>query len=140
MSAMSRPSVSLLALLVCVVTGLGLFTMQPHAQSSSRAVKHVVVFKYKPEATPAQIQQVTDAFRALATKIPGITGFEDGVNNSPEGLNQGFTHVYVLTFTDAAARDAYLPHPDHKAFGALLGKSGIFAGAFVVDYAPNVVK
>jgi hypothetical protein len=27
-------------------------------------------------------------------------------------------------------------HPAHKAFGALLGSSGVFEGAFVVDYAP----
>ena len=35
-------------------------------------------------ATAAQIQQVTDAFRALQTSIPGILSFEQGVNNSPE--------------------------------------------------------
>jgi Stress responsive A/B Barrel Domain/FKBP-type peptidyl-prolyl cis-trans isomerase len=104
----------------------------------TQAVRHVVIFKYTPEATAAQIQVITDAFRALTTTIPGIVAFEHGVNNSPERLNQGFTHVYMLTFKDAAARDAYLPHPEHKKFGELLGKSGIFVGAFVVDYAPNL--
>jgi Stress responsive A/B Barrel Domain len=97
-------------------------------------VRHIVVFKYKPEATPDQIRQVTEAFRDLQKKIPGITGFEDGVNNSPEGKNLGFTHVYMLTFEDAAARDRYLPHPEHARFGQLLGKLGIVADVFVVDY------
>ena len=110
---------------------------QAPAQPTAQPVRHVVVFKYTPEATPAQIQQVTDAFRALATTIPGITAFEDGVNNSPEGKHLGFTHVYTVTFKDAAARDAYLPHPEHKKFGQLLGKSGIFVDAFVVDYTPT---
>ena len=87
-----------------------------------------------------QIAQVTEAFRVLARSVPGITDFEDGVNNSPEGKNQGFTHVYVLTFENAAARDAYLPHPEHKKFGQVLGKSGIFVDAFVVDYVPHVTK
>ena len=100
-------------------------------------VRHVVVFKYKADATEAQIQKVTDAFRALQHEIPGIVAFEHGVNNSPEGLNQGFTHVYLLTFEDAAARDAYLPHPAHKRFGQVLRDSGIFEGAFVVDYVPR---
>ena len=86
--------------------------------------------------TPEQIRQVTDAFRDLRKKIPGITAFEDGVNNSPEGKNLGFTHVYMLTFEDAAARDAYLPHPEHAKFGQLLGQLGVVADAFVVDYAP----
>lgn len=106
----------------------------PTPTTESEMVRHVVVFKYKPEATEAQIQKITDAFRNLKDEIPGIVSFEHGINNSPEGLNQDFTHVYLLTFEDAAARDAYLPHPKHDAFGKLLGESGIFAGAFVVDY------
>jgi len=105
------------------------------ASVQKQPVRHFVVFKYKPEATPDQIRQVTEAFRALQKKIPGITGFEDGVNNSPEGKNLGFTHVYMLTFEDVAARDKYLPHPEHAKFGQLLGKLGIVADVFVVDYA-----
>ena len=66
-----------------------------------------------------------------------MLAFEHGVNNSPENLNQGFTHVYQLTFVNAAARDTYLPHPAHKAFGALLGTLGVLDAAFVVDYAPT---
>jgi hypothetical protein len=119
---------------------LGPLVMQMTAQTPSRAVRHVVVFKYTPEATPAQIQQVTDAFRRLATTIPGITGFEDGVNNSPEGKNQGFTHVYLMTFENEAARDTYLPHPEHRAFGQFLRSTGIFVDAFVVDYVPTTTR
>ena len=104
------------------------------AQPANEAVRHVVVFKYKEGATDAQIKEITDAFRALKDKIPGIIGFEHGVNNSPEGLNQGFTHVYLMTFENEEARDVYLPHPEHDAFGALLRGSGIFEGAYVVDY------
>jgi hypothetical protein len=40
----------------------------------------------------------------------------------------------MLTFTDAQARDAYLPHPEHKKFGETLRASGIFEDVFVVDY------
>lgn len=101
------------------------------------AVRHVVVFRYKADASAEKIQRITDAFAALQGQIPGILAFEHGVNNSPEQLNQGFTHVYQLTFTNAAARDAYLVHPAHKAFGALLGGSGVFDAAFVVDYTPS---
>jgi hypothetical protein len=97
-------------------------------------VRHIVVFKYKSTATEAQIQQVTDAFRALKDKIPGIVAFEHGRNVSPEGKDLGFSHVYMLTFSDAQARDAYLPHPEHKKFGETLRGSGIFEDVFVVDY------
>jgi hypothetical protein len=101
---------------------------------ASAKVRHIVVFKYKSTATPAQIEEVTAAFRALKTKIPGILSFETGVNNSPEKLNKGFTHVYLLTFENAAARNAYLPHPEHKKFGELLGRLGVLEEPFVVDF------
>ena len=100
-------------------------------------VRHVVVFKYKQGATEEQIRQVTNAFRDLKNTIPGIVSFEYGVNSSPEAKNHGFTHVYLLTFVDAKARDTYLPHPEHKKFGALLAKLGILEDVFVIDYAPK---
>jgi hypothetical protein len=107
------------------------------AQTPDAPVRHVVIFKYKPAATPAQIAEVTKAFRGLQQAIPGIIGFEDGVNNSPEKKNLGFTHVYMLTFENLAARDTYLPHPKHKEFIQLLGKLGVLDDAFVVDYVPT---
>lgn len=102
--------------------------------SKKGEVRHIVVFKYKASATPDQIKEISTAFEALKDKIPGIVSYEHGVNNSPENLNKGFTHVYQLTFKNVAARDAYLPHPEHKKFGALLGRLGILEEPFVVDY------
>lgn len=114
---------------IATVATLAAFTV-----SIKGEVRHIVVFKYKTSATPEQINEVTEAFKALKEKIPGIVSFEHGVNNSPENLNKGFTHVYLLTFKNAAARDAYLPHPEHKNFGALLGRLGVLEEPFVVDY------
>jgi hypothetical protein len=127
-----RTIVTLLAIFsvsTAFLTALGPQSVQP--------VRHVVVFKYRSGATAAQIQQVTDEFRALRNRIPGITAFEHGVNHSPEGKNLGFTHVYMLTFVDAKARDAYLPHPEHRKFGELLSKLAVLEDAFVVDYTPD---
>jgi len=119
--------------LLTILSSILLTPMTSSAQKSA-PVRHVVVFKYKKDAGTDKIAQVTRAFRELRTKIPGITAFEDGVNNSPEGKNLGFTHVYLLTFESVAARDAYLPHPEHKKFGDLLGKLAVLEDAFVVDY------
>jgi len=129
------------AMMMTLVLGL-LLTTAPSLGAQAAAppagtLRHIVVFKYKPGATEDQIKQVTDAFVALKTKIPGIVSIEHGVNNSPEKRNLGFTHVYQVTFTNAAARDAYLPHPAHKEFGALLGKLGVLEDVFVVDYTPE---
>jgi hypothetical protein len=102
------------------------------------AVRHIVIFKFRPDATESQINQLTQEFLSLKNKIPGIVDIEYGVNNSPEGLNRGFTHIYLLTLENAAARDAYLPHPEHQKFGELVGQLGILDEVFVVDYVNSV--
>jgi hypothetical protein len=84
-------------------------------------LRHVVLFGFKETSTPADVQGVIDAFKALPSQINEIKGFEWGTNSSPEGLNQGLTHAFTLTFHSDADRDAYLPHPAHKAFGGIVG-------------------
>lgn len=86
-----------------------------------KLLRHVVLFKFKDGTAEADIKKVEEAFRALPTKIKEIHGFEFGINNSPEGLDQGFTHCFFLSFKTEADRAVYLPHPDHKAFGQILG-------------------
>ena len=122
------------AIALCLLVPI---VMTTSSFAQKQPVRHIVVFKYKAGATEAQIKQVTDAFRELRKRIPGITDFETGVNDSPEKKNLGFTHVYLLTFESAAARDAYLPHPEHQKFGKLLGSLGVLEDAFVVDYSPS---
>lgn len=95
-------------------------------------LRHVVLFKFKEDADAAAIRKVEEAFAALPGKIPEIRDFEWGTNNSPEGLDKGFTHCFILTFDSEEDRAVYLPHPDHKAFGALLGD--ILDDVTVVDY------
>lgn len=104
-------------------------------QENDTRVRHVVVFKYKDTVPPEQVNEITKVFLDLPDKIPGIECMEWGTNISPENLNKGLTHCYLLTFKDAAARDAYLPHPEHKAFGKLL--SGKLEDVFVIDYTPQ---
>jgi len=84
-------------------------------------VRHVVLFKFKEGTTAAQQKTIEDAFRELPSKIHEVAGFEWGTNISPENLDQGFTHCFLVTFNDTKGRDAYLPHPAHKAFGKVLG-------------------
>jgi len=54
------------------------------------------------------------ALAALREKIPGLLDFSGGPYASPEGINQGFTHGFVMTFADTASRNAYLSHPEHE--------------------------
>ena len=77
-------------------------------------IKHIVLLKFKEGTSAEQINQLFDELLDMTETIPAIEDYVSGANCSPEGLNQGYTHGLVMTFTDAAARDAYLPHPDHE--------------------------
>lgn len=121
-----------LFLLTALIALIGFASTAPAEDAGKGKLRHVVAFKFKPDATPAQIKEVEDAFRALKTKIPQIASLEWGTNCSPEKHDKGFTHCWILTFNSAADRDAYLPHPAHKAFGKSLGP--VLEDAFVVDF------
>jgi hypothetical protein len=82
-------------------------------------LRHVVMFRWKPETGAEKIKEIEDAFRALPAKIPQVAGFEWGTDVSPQSFNQGFTHCFVVSFATEADRDAYATHPDHMAFLAL---------------------
>jgi hypothetical protein len=99
-----------------------LMTSMTIAQSNNKpaVLRHVVMFGWKSGTDQAHIDKVVKAFGKLQSKIPLIKDFEWGVNNSPEKLNQGLTHCFFVTFNSEADRDAYLIHPDHQAFVALL--------------------
>jgi hypothetical protein len=116
---------------------VGLLAVAFAAESAGRTLKrgalvHMVAFKFKPEATQDQIKNVEDAFGALKKKIPQIVSFEWGTNVSPEKLDKGFTHGFILTFKDDKDRDLYLKHPDHQAFAQLVGP--VLGDVFVVDF------
>lgn len=78
-------------------------------------MRHVLLIRFKPECSASDIESLFAHFHRLSNEIAGLCAVECGVNESPEGLDKGYTHAVLMTFDDAAARDAYLPHPAHEA-------------------------
>jgi len=111
-----------------------LLTKNTMAKKDSK-LRHVVLFSFKDEASKEDIRQVEEAFSALPRKIPQIKDYEWGINNSPEGLNDGLTHCFLVTFESEEDRAIYLPHPAHQAFVKILQPH--LERAVVVDYWAN---
>lgn len=78
-------------------------------------LRHVVLFGFG-NAAPSAIAEVICRFVQLKALVPGVIDFEWGENSSPEGLDRGHSHAFLLTFASVEARDAYLVHPHHIAF------------------------
>jgi hypothetical protein len=113
--------------LFMMITGLA------YGQSSSGELRHVVIFKFKETGSKAAVDSVVSSFMGLARKIPVIKSMEWGLNGSPENFHQGFTHCFVLTFSNKNDRDeVYQKHPAHMEFQKVLGPH--MEKVFVVDY------
>ncbi len=105
---------------------------QSQMEEPQKLLRHVVLFQFTDSATEEIVTQIEQAFAALPEKIPAIHSFEWGVNNSPEGLDKGLTHCFLVTFLSEQDRETYLPHPDHQAFVKLVGP--YVKDVTVVDY------
>ena len=109
-----------------VVSTLSLFTLATIAMQDShsaegaaakgKVLRHLVLYKFRDDVKPAQLQEVIDTFAGLPKQIDTIIGFEHGPNVSPEGKSDGLTYAFAVTFRDEAGRDAYLKHPAHDNY------------------------
>lgn len=106
-------------LLILLTMSTTLFA-QTETSQQGKQLRHVVLFSFKKTSSESDVKKVEDAFRALPSKIREIKAFEWGLNNSPENLNQEFTHCFLVTFASEADRAIYLPHPAHQAFVEVL--------------------
>ena len=77
--------------------------------------RHFGVFQFKTEISDEKIKVCFDALESMVGKIPGLIDIEHGPYQSDEGLNEDFTHGFIMTFDSPESRDAYLPHPIHEA-------------------------
>ena len=101
-------------------------------KEKDKVLRHAVFFKFKDDTSKDDIEKVVAAFDELPKKIDTIKDYQAGTNISKLGFNDGLTHCFLLTFADEEGRAKYLPHPDHKAFGAALGPH--LDKVFVMDY------
>ena len=121
-------------ILLTLLFSLFISGMVTNARAADK-LQHVVCFKFKGTATSEDISKVEHAFEALKQKIPQVVTLEWGTNVSKEHRDKGFTHCFIVTFKSEKDRDTYLEHPDHKAFGKIVGP--VLADVFVIDFWPK---
>mgnify|MGYP000694554679 CR=1 FL=1 len=83
-------------------------------------VRHYGVFQFKTEITQEQIDECFREMVGMVGQIPGLLSMEHGPYESSEGLNDGYTHGFIMTFASPQARDEYLPHPIHEEVKAIV--------------------
>ncbi|CAK7224495.1 hypothetical protein SBRCBS47491_005571 [Sporothrix bragantina] len=103
-------------------------------------IVHTVLFQFKEGADPVSVKEACRHFLSLktaclstTTQQPYILSIKGGQDNSPEGLQGGVTHGFVVEFASAEDRDYYVKtDPAHQAFVKSL--DGLVTKAVVVDF------
>jgi hypothetical protein len=92
---------------------------------------HVVLFKFKPETTAAEIQQLAEGLGGLPHVIEEIREFRFGTDvlRSERSYDLGL----VSSFDDLEALQRYQVHPEHQKVVALV--KAITSSVVAVDFA-----
>ncbi|KAF1976009.1 dabb-domain-containing protein [Bimuria novae-zelandiae CBS 107.79] len=112
--------------------------------AASPSTTHIVLFKFHDNVTPGNLKDITLQMLGLeksclhpTTGAPYIKSITGGKGNSPEGLQEGLTHGYVVQFSSNEDRDYYVNQdPAHDAFKKTAGP--FIEKAVVFDFQDGV--
>ncbi|MFN8830719.1 MAG: Dabb family protein [Labrys sp. (in: a-proteobacteria)] len=98
-------------------------------------IRHIVLIRFRPEVSEAEIAAIFSDLAAIQAVLPGVRSITAGRSESPEQIERGYMHGFVVDFDDWAALAAYQSHPDHKAVGARIVANAVggLDGVLVFD-------
>ena len=80
-------------------------------------IKHMVLFRFRPETGEHMRARVLDGMRALPSRFPAMKRFALGENVSKR--DRTFTHAMTIEFDELEQLEAYLDAQDHESFVVL---------------------
>ncbi|KAJ9219107.1 hypothetical protein DTO271D3_5742 [Paecilomyces variotii] len=132
----------LLILAIASFTWLSPLSSSPPA--SATVVTHIVLFQFQKTASAESIKDVLTRLAALkdqcihpSTQKPYILSLKGGTDNSPERLQGGMTHAFIMEFANTEDRDYYVQKdPIHLGFIKVAGE--ILEKTQIVDFIDGV--
>ena len=98
-------------------------------------IRHIVLTRFRPETPEATIAGIYAGLSALTDKLPGAQDFTGGRSESPEQIERGYMHGFVIDFDSWEALQSYADNAEHKALGAQLVENAVggIDGILVLD-------
>ncbi len=93
-------------------------------------IKHIIFFKFKPEAAEADIVDLQQSLKALPNQIDDIVSF--GCGRDVLHTDRSYDLALVSEFADLDALNRYQVHPDHQAVVAKVKR--LASSVVAVDY------
>ena len=83
-------------------------------------IRHIVLTKFKPDTGEDVIREIYAGLSALSVELPGAHYFTGGRSESPEQIERGYMHGFVIDFDSWGALKNYANNPAHQALGGQL--------------------
>ncbi|RAQ43945.1 stress responsive A/B barrel domain protein [Aspergillus flavus] len=94
-------------------------------------------FIVRPSLICSRMLGLKDTCLHPSSQKPYIRTSSGGIDDSPEGIQHGITHAFVVEFASAADRDYYVKEdPVHQEFVKSL--DGVVEKAQAIDFTPGV--
>ena len=98
-------------------------------------IRHIVLTKFKPETSEETISEIYRGLAEVSGKLEGVQNFTGGRSQSPEQIERGYMHGFVIDFDDWDALKQYADNEEHKALGGQLVANAVggIDGILVLD-------
>ena len=98
-------------------------------------IRHIVLTKFKPETPEETITGIYAGLSALTEKLPGAGNFVGGRSESPEQIERGYMHGFVIDFDSWDALQTYADNDEHKILGGQIVENAVggIDGVLVLD-------
>ena len=98
-------------------------------------IRHIVLTKFKSDVSEETIKGIYAGLASVAEKLPGAANFTGGRSESPEQIERGYMHGFVIDFVSWDALETYADNEEHKALGGQLVANAVggIDGILVLD-------
>jgi hypothetical protein len=98
-------------------------------------IRHIVLTRFKPDVSEETIKSIYDGLAAVIETLEGAANFTGGRSQSPEQIERGYMHGFVIDFDSWDALQTYTDNEDHKALGSQLVANAVggLDGILVLD-------
>jgi hypothetical protein len=83
-------------------------------------IRHIVLTKFKSDTAEDTISGIYAGLSALSVELAGAHNFTGGRSESPEQIERGYMHGFVIDFDSWDALTNYANNPKHQALGGQL--------------------
>ncbi|MBX2837371.1 MAG: Dabb family protein [Gammaproteobacteria bacterium] len=98
-------------------------------------IRHIVLTKFKRDVSEDTISEIYDGLNRLVDQMDCASGFTGGRSKSPEQIERGYMHGFVIDFNSWESLQQYIDNKTHKQLGKSLvdHAEGGIEGILVLD-------